>query len=161
MSHPLDLHPCDAIARQAWNAVKQPQQPEFDDLPVGYRTDLLERAALPSSDDAFECKVRELELEPDSEPEPELESLTEPVEAELVAEVVEEEVPEPEVKEHVDLKGQLPDDFPARAKLHEAAINTYGQLAKIEDLTSIEGVGPAIAKTIHKRLKADEKTLNK
>ena len=73
----------------------------------------------------------------------------------------EAEATTPEEKEHLDLKGPLPSDFPSHAKLHDAGINTYGQLNKVENLTTIYGVGPAAAKAIKKRLKSDAKTLNK
>jgi hypothetical protein len=48
-----------------------------------------------------------------------------------------------------DLRGQLPEDFPGKAALAEAGINTYGQLRKYTgDLTEISGIGPATAEKI-------------
>jgi len=53
---------------------------------------------------------------------------------------------------HEHLKGPLPKDFPAHDLLHEAGINTYTQLSKIDDFTSIPGIGPATAEKIANRL---------
>jgi len=48
-----------------------------------------------------------------------------------------------------ELRGQLPEDFPGKAALAEAGINTYGQLRKYTgDFTDIAGIGPATAEKI-------------
>jgi len=142
------------IYREAWNATKKPGQPDYDDLIEEYRNLLAQRAAGAMNGQitdgpfgAFEGMVYDL-TRPKSQKEPERVD-DEP-----------EEPTTPEEKEHLDLKGPLPKDFPAHDKLHEAGINTYGQLNKVEDLTTIEGVGPATVKAIKKRLKADAKSLN-
>jgi predicted flap endonuclease-1-like 5' DNA nuclease len=154
------------VCRQAWKNSKKDHQPAFDDLIQAYQNMLQQRAsgAIASgvaNDDgplaSFDLAAikANVNIEPPEIP-PE-------VKEELVEEVVAEEAPpepEPE-KEHVEPKGPLPKDFPKHDLLHEAGINTYGQLCKIEDLTAIEGIGPETAKKIAKRLKADEKALNK
>lgn len=61
---------------------------------------------------------------------------------------------EPEAPaEPEEQKGHLPEDFPGYAALAEAGINTYGQLRKIEDVTSVPGIGPATAEKIAEALK--------
>ena len=45
-------------------------------------------------------------------------------------------------------RGPLPDDFPGRAALAEAGVNTYGQLRRVSDLTAIPGIGKATAEKI-------------
>jgi hypothetical protein len=144
-----------AIYRDAWNATKKPDQPEYDNLIEEYRNLLSQRAAGAMNGQitdgpfgAFEGRIYDL-TRPKSQSEPE-----------RVDDEPEEHTTDAE-KEHLELKGKLPEDFPSHAKLHEAGINTYGQLNKVEDLTTIEGIGPATAKAIKKRLKADAKTLNK
>lgn len=55
------------------------------------------------------------------------------------------------------LKGQLPDDFPGRAKLADAGINTYAQARKAEEgLEQIEGIGPQTATQIRAALAGEE-----
>lgn len=44
-----------------------------------------------------------------------------------------------------DLKGPLPDDFPGRAALADAGITSYGKLRRVDDLTSIAGIGDVTA----------------
>lgn len=63
----------------------------------------------------------------------------------------------PEVVTLLILKGQLPRDFPALDKLHSHGINTYGQLAKVENLRVIAGIGPKTAENIANRLIEDLK----
>lgn len=63
----------------------------------------------------------------------------------------------PEVEVLLVLKGQLPKDFPALDKLHSHGINTYGQLAKVENLKVIAGIGPKAAEKIANRLVEDVK----
>lgn len=152
--------------KTAWDSTKKEHQPAYDTLEQSYKEMLINRAGaikggVEMEDGpfaAFDAKALALSGAP-------IESALPPeTEAELAQEAVDEtgvvEIP-PEVKEHLDLKGQLPRDFPVRDKLHDASINTYGQLAKVEDLTTIDGIGPATAKSIVKRLRADTKTLNK
>lgn len=55
----------------------------------------------------------------------------------------------------VELKGSLPADFPAHDLLHDAGINTYTQLSKVDDYTTIAGVGPVNAEKIANRLIED------
>lgn len=56
------------------------------------------------------------------------------------------------------LKGPLPDDFPGHDVLHDAGINTYGQLFKQRDsdegLIGVPKVGPALVSKIQERLAA-------
>ncbi len=49
--------------------------------------------------------------------------------------------------------GPLPDDFPGRAALADAHINTYAQIRKIDDPSTIPGVGEATADKIADALK--------
>ena len=164
MDHPLDLHPLREVASEAWNKVKKDSQPDFDNLPVEFKSELLERATRVEGGEQrlmFACAVAERLAQTAAEPEPVVEA--EPVEAPAEPEDTEPEA-EPTTqaeKDHLELKGPLPSDFPSHAKLHDAGINTYGQLNKVDDLTTIDGIGPATAKAIKKRLKADAKTLNK
>jgi len=165
MDHPLDLHPLHAVASEAWNKVKKDSQPDYDNLPVEFKSELLERATRVEGGDPkvmFSCAVAEQLAQSPAEPEPVV------AEPEALAEPTEPEDTEPEAepttqaeKDHLELKGPLPSDFPSHAKLHDAGINTYGQLNKVEDLTEIDGIGPASVKAIKKRLKADARTLNK
>jgi predicted flap endonuclease-1-like 5' DNA nuclease len=172
------------ICRAAWNATKKDTQPAYDELIQSYRDMLSARAAkvvregVTSGDtlDAFERQVAseaKVELVPSADQGYEQVMDTETVEEAEAArlerakkrEEAQPDTDEPETtteaeKEHLDLKGPLPKDFPFHDKLHDAGINTYGQLNKVEDLTEIAGIGPASAKAIKKRLKADAKTLN-
>lgn len=50
-------------------------------------------------------------------------------------------------------QGPLPDDFPGRAALEKADINTYAQLRKAGDVTELEGIGEATAAKIEDALK--------
>ena len=52
-----------------------------------------------------------------------------------------------------ELKGKLPDDFPGHSALMDAGIHTYAQLRKVDDLTSIPGVGEITAGKITDALK--------
>ena len=159
------------ICKTAWDSTKKEHQPAYDTLEQSYKEMLINRAgAIKGGVEmdngpfaAFDSRVR-AQLEA---PEPVAEVPAE-VKEELVEEAVAEESaptpepePEPEPKEHVQPKGPLPKDFPKHDLLHEAGINTYGQLLKCDDLTEIEGIGPATAKEIAKRLRADERALNK
>ena len=145
------------LCREAWHGSRTESQPEYDDLIESYRDMLTKRAEAILAGEyvsdgpftAFEVLVRD-----STRRAAEQANAEKAVKAELKQEVLEE-------KEHLEPKGKLPDDFPALTKLHDAGINTYGQLAKVEDLTSIEGIGPVAVKQIQKRLKADEKELNK
>jgi len=151
MTHPFDLHPLRGIAAEAWNEVKKDSQPLYDDLSMESKSRLLDTARQVESGDpniAFACAVAE------NLARAKMPAIEEAVEEDS------EEVTTPEEKEHLDLKGPLPADFPAHDKLHEAGINTYPQLNKVDDLTEIEGIGAATVKAIKKRLKADAKTLN-
>lgn len=59
---------------------------------------------------------------------------------------------EPEPAVEPELKGKLPSDFPGHAALAKAGINTYGQLAKVQDLTTIPGIAePTAAKIAEAR----------
>jgi hypothetical protein len=49
--------------------------------------------------------------------------------------------------------GPLPDDFPGRAALETAGIDTYGKLRQAGDVTSVPGIGEATAKKIAAELK--------
>jgi hypothetical protein len=49
--------------------------------------------------------------------------------------------------------GPLPDDFPGRAALAEAKINTYAQLRAAGDPTTIPGIGEATAEKIAEAMK--------
>lgn len=71
--------------------------------------------------------------------------------------LVEEKPAEPEAApeaepEPEEQKGHLPEDFPGYAALAEAGINTYGQLRKLEDVTTVPGIGPATAEKIKEAL---------
>lgn len=158
----------EALCREAWSAVKGDLRPEFDALEESYRQRLIDKAKVVEADkrvlddggsifQEFEQVVLELLIpERFHQPNPEPKELPAEVKEELAAEA------EPEdVKPLLELKGPLPKDFPAFEKLHDAGVNTYGQLAKIEELTSIIGIGPAAAKLITKRLRADTRALNK
>jgi len=147
------------LCREAWIGSKGESQPAYDDLIQSYRDMLTERAERILAGEyvsdgpfqAFEILIRDSTRRAAENADAEkAKPLTTAVKEELVEEV-----------EHKTPKGSLPDDFPAHAKLHEAGINTYGQLAKVDDLTTINGVGPVLAKEITKCLKADEKELNK
>lgn len=180
MAHPFDLHPLKDVACNAWNAVKQPQQPEYEDLPIAFKSKLLDRAKHAKSgasieeDDSPMAKferavIGEIPTEVKEELAEEVivESTEAQVEVQLEAEETPESAEEPdkpeetEEKEPLEPKGPLPDDFPARDKLHAAGVNTYGQLAKTEDVTVIDGIGVGTAKTIAKRVKAETRKLNK
>jgi hypothetical protein len=50
--------------------------------------------------------------------------------------------------------GPLPDDFPGRAALKDAHINTYAQLRAAGDATTIPGIGDATADKINEALEA-------
>lgn len=52
--------------------------------------------------------------------------------------------------------GKLPEGFPGLAALNEAGIATRKDLAKVEDLTSIPGVGEATAAEIKAALSDEE-----
>jgi predicted flap endonuclease-1-like 5' DNA nuclease len=153
MTHPLDLHPLREVASAAWNEVRKPQQPEYENLPMEVKSKLLDTATRVESGDpnvAYECIVAEkLAAKAEAAERLETEEDNEVVEATTQAE-----------KDVLDLKGKLPEDFPSHAKLHEAGINTYTQLNKVEDLTTIDGIGPKFAQAIKRRLKADAKSLN-
>lgn len=73
--------------------------------------------------------------------------------APMIAEETEEESEEPKPEQ----KGPLPDDFPGRAALAGAGINTFAQLHKARDskegLTGLTGVGEATATKIEEALK--------
>lgn len=158
------------ICKTAWDSTKKEHQPAYDTLEQSYKEMLINRAG------AIKGGV-EMETGPFAAfdysvatqlgvPEPVAEVPVE-VKEELAEEAVAEEAetepepePEPE-KEHVQPKGPLPKDFPKHDLLHEAGINTYGQLFKCDDLTKIDRIGPAAAKEIAKRLRADERALNK
>jgi hypothetical protein len=47
----------------------------------------------------------------------------------------------PAVTPNPELRGRLPEDFPARDALESAGITTYGQARKVTDWTTIKGVG--------------------
>jgi hypothetical protein len=153
------------ICKEAWDSTKKEHQPAYDTLEQSYKEMLINRAGVVKgtgeiSDGpfaAFDSHVaRQFKV-----PEPTVDEVPPEVKEELVEEVVAEEAaPEPE-REHLELKGPLPKDFPKHDLLHEAGINTYGQLLKLESFTEIEGIGPETATKIAKRLKADEKALNK
>src|SRR6185369_5402953 len=133
------------VCRSAWESTRPETAVPYDELIEEYRAKLIARAeavlagTYPSEPWlSFETQVCQLadgrgSMQVGSEPK----DLTPAVKAELVEEV-----------EHQRPKGHLPDDFPAYAKLHEAGINTYGQLAKIDDYTTIDGIGPVSAKEI-------------
>lgn len=59
-------------------------------------------------------------------------------------------------EEVVEQKGPLPEDFPGRAALADAGINTFAQARKARDseegLTGITGVGDVTAKAIEEAL---------
>jgi predicted flap endonuclease-1-like 5' DNA nuclease len=59
-----------------------------------------------------------------------------------------------------ELKGPLPKNFPLHDLLRDAGINTYTQLSKVEDYTSIDGIGPANAEKIANRLIKDSQKEN-
>jgi predicted flap endonuclease-1-like 5' DNA nuclease len=164
MDHPLDLHPLREVASAAWNEVKKDSQPDYENLPMAYKSELLERATQVEAGDphtVFACAVAQQLAQPAVAPAPEPEVVAAEVEPPVDDTEPEAEATTQEEKDHLELKGPLPADFPSHAKLHDAGINTYGQLNKVEDLTEIYGVGPAAAKAIKKRLKSDAKTLNK
>lgn len=129
------------LCREAWQQSKLESQPAYDELIPSYRDMLTARAEATLAGEyvsdgpfaAFETLIRDS--------------------TRRTAEVADAAKLAP--KHH--LKGKLPEDFPSWAKLHEAGINTYGQLAKTDDLTTIDGIGPAGEKQIRARLKADEK----
>lgn len=64
--------------------------------------------------------------------------------------------PVPEEEEATEKKGSLPDDFPGRAALAGAGINTFAQARKARDseegLTGIIGVGDVTAEAIKEAL---------
>lgn len=167
MTHPLDLHPLKDAACEAWNIVKQPQQPEYSDLPMAYKSQLLDHAThaksgepLPEDDSPFSQFERAVAGET---PEPEIEvpvQIADTVEVEPIEDDANEDDAKVEEVEKQEPKGPLPDDFPAHDKLHAAGVNTYGQLAKVEDVTFIDGIGVETAKAIAKRVKAETRKLN-
>jgi|SRR6185369_3265741 len=61
-----------------------------------------------------------------------------------------------DIEEAESPKGKLPADFPSHDLLHDAGINTYGQLIKQRDseegLEGVDGIGPALAKKIEEAL---------
>lgn len=156
------------LIREVWDGTKREDQPCFDEQPFEFRSLLEIRAdrVLDAQEPTGDGEFVEFEqgiLNGGAHKVEPVDDVSEPpaeVKEELVEEVIAEQEAETE-KEHVEPKGQLPQDFPAHDKLHEAGINTYGQLCKVEDLTEIPGIGPETAKLIKKRLKADEKALNK
>ena len=157
------------ICKTAWDSTKKEHQPAYDALEQSYKemlinragavqgTGLLEDGPFAAFDTSVYSATHALNVSPEPDP---VADVPPAVKEELVEEAVAEEAA-PEPKERVEPKGALPKDFPKHDLLHEAGINTYGQLCKVEDLTSIEGIGPATAKEIAKRLKADTKALNK
>jgi len=52
----------------------------------------------------------------------------------------------------VPLKGKLPEGFPGYAALDAAGIHTYAQVRKVDDLTTIDGIGAATAAKIEEAL---------
>lgn len=52
--------------------------------------------------------------------------------------------------------GQLPEDFPGHNALAEAGIHTHKDLAAVEDLTEIPGIGEVTAAEIEAALADDE-----
>jgi hypothetical protein len=159
------------ICRTAWDSTKKEHQPAYDTLEQSYKEMLINRANLAASgrviDEGpfkeFDTRVA-VQCEVPDDAAADVAETVDEVPPEVKEELVEEAVAEeasPEPKEHVEPKGPLPKDFPKHDLLHEAGINTYGQLCKVEDLTTIEGIGPETAKKIAKRVKADERALNK
>ena len=147
------------LCRKSWEGSRTELQPAYDDLLPSYQAMLIKRAeeVLAGSYvtdgpwQGFEILVRDSTRRAAEQADAEKAQAAEP-EAEPTTQ---------EEKEHLELKGALPSDFPSLSKLHEARINTYGQLNKVEDLTTIDGIGPATAKAIKKRLKAEAVALNK
>lgn len=178
------------ICKTAWDSTKKEHQPAYDTLEQSYKGMLINRVgAIVGGVEMEDGPFRNFDSRVASQlkvPEP-VEDVPAEVKEELVEEVmndtaegitvqgsttspetfakVKETLTYPESpateKEHLEVKGPLPKDFPKHELLHEAGINTYGQLLKCDDLTAIEGIGPATAKEIAKRLRADERALNK
>lgn len=157
------------ICKTAWDSTKKEHQPAYDTLEQSYKEMLINRAgAIQNATELedgpfkeFDTRVSvQLEVPEPAEAEEPVADVPPDVKEELVEEAVAEEAA-PEAKEHVEPKGPLPKDFPKHDLLHEAGINTYGQLCKVEDLTTIDGIGPAHAKEIAKQLRADTRALNK
>lgn len=181
--HPLDLHPLHEVAQAAWNKVKQDHQPEFVELPIDYRSRLLSHAEnvkagkLSEGHDTdpivqFEQEVARLEAPATEASDEQVDESTEELDEAGGEDGEGEESDESEStddsadddeadSEPLEPKGKLPSDFPAHDKLHEAGVNTYTQLSKVEDLTEIAGIGPATVKEIKKRVRADTRALNK
>jgi hypothetical protein len=62
------------------------------------------------------------------------------------------------VKPNLALRGKLPEGFPGLAALNAAGITTYGQARKVDDWTTIAGVGPSNAAKIQAALAAKTDT---
>lgn len=52
-------------------------------------------------------------------------------------------------------RGKLPEDFPGRAALEAAGVNTYAQARAVAELTDITGIGAATAKKILEALEGE------
>lgn len=173
------------IYAQAWEAVKTPGQPKFNELSADYRGELIAEAESPSRVDEsenefdrpacrFAAKVQELSAHVPAEVAEELvaespiseffaphhvesdalaiEPVDDSPEMELEADTL-EIPPVEEVAEEDELKGTLPEGFPARAALIEAGLNTYHRVRKQRDseegLTGVPGIGePTAAKIV-------------
>lgn len=59
----------------------------------------------------------------------------------------------PDVIEARAPAGPLPDDFPGASELRAAGVASIARVLEVDDLTSIDGVGPATAEAIQDRLR--------
>lgn len=172
-----------SLAARAWHETKPASDPEFNDCALTHRENLGAAAqAVVDSERAFSLfdhvvlrlylADKEAQSEADrilaenptlhgdevmhiasGQPHP----LAGHAESAQIAAVREEfrGVDDSEIAAPVELKGPLPADFPAHDLLHDAGINTYTQLSKVDDYTTIAGVGPATAEKIANRLVED------
>lgn len=154
MTHPLDLHPLDSAACDAWNAIKKDSQPQYSELGVEYRSRLLARAEhalsgepIEESDDPlvqFEKQVAGL-----NEPTPE-------VKEELVEEVIEERAAEAEVESVAE--PEPPKVKPARKSTAKPKPQPLKKVKPREPKKEIKKVAKRPVKVIKKKA---EKTAQK
>ena len=157
------------LAAAAWEAVRKSNDGSWNVLPIGIKAKLTDLAGryrgggkVAEGDyppEGFAEKCAELADAPTGDPVVSADSP--PVLAGIEHEDTVIPSPNPEdvdpLKDEEDApKGKLPPDFPSHDLLHEAGINTYGQLIKQRDseegLEGIAGIGPATAKKIEEAL---------
>lgn len=112
---------------------------KINDAYEQYKTD----TAAAALDDARNARIRAFESAlPEAKPEPTTKKTTTPATP-----------PTPSGGAAAPKSGALPDDFPGVVYLLEAGIATYAQARKVEDFTTIPGIGESTAEKIKAALK--------